>query len=114
MCVIVFSELVYLTTTAEELGGTPLAVQSLGSGMAQVDFDPAIMLLTWDITFESLSSLTTQAHFHGPANTTQVAPVEVCFACEFLLLDFAVCVVLIGFMHAGLFLLMSDGEYAYY
>lgn len=42
-------------------------VQTSGSGMAVVTYDPATRDMTWSITYSGLSSEVTMAHFHGPA-----------------------------------------------
>lgn len=78
---VVFSELVYLTTRAEILGGTPLMAPSNGSGMAQVDFDPNTLELSWQLSFMELSSPTTEANFHGPAGLLETAGVQVKYCC---------------------------------
>jgi hypothetical protein len=52
-------------------------VQSPGSGTAQLTFDPATRVVTWNITFSGLSSPATMAHFHGPAPAGKNAGVKV-------------------------------------
>jgi len=42
-------------------------VQTNGSGTANLTYNPDIRLVTWDITYQNLSSPVTMAHFHGPA-----------------------------------------------
>jgi hypothetical protein len=42
-------------------------VQTSGSGMAALTFDPSTRDVTWSITYSALSSDATMAHFHGPA-----------------------------------------------
>ena len=52
-------------------------VQTTGSGSAAVTFDPATRVVTWNITFNGLSSQATMAHFHGPAAAGKNAGVKV-------------------------------------
>jgi hypothetical protein len=40
---------------------------STGTGMADIDYDPASKKLTWKLTYSGLSGPATAAHFHGPA-----------------------------------------------
>ena len=42
-------------------------VQTAGSGMAVLTFDPSTRDVTWSVTYSGLSSDVTMAHFHGPA-----------------------------------------------
>ena len=42
-------------------------VDTTGSGTAELTYDPATRIVTWNITYSGLSSPTTMAHFHGPA-----------------------------------------------
>ena len=55
--------------------GNPIVTS--GSGSGTVTFDPATMLLSWSITWANLPSGVIAAHFHGPAQPFEVAPVEV-------------------------------------
>jgi CHRD domain len=51
-------------------------VETKGSGTADLTYDPATRVVTWNITYNGLSSPTTMAHFHGPAKLGQnAAPV---------------------------------------
>jgi hypothetical protein len=50
------------------------AVDSSGTGTAQLTYDPATQVVTWTITYAGLSSAATMAHFHGPAKAGQNAP----------------------------------------
>jgi hypothetical protein len=43
------------------------AVQTSGSGTADVTFDPSTRVVTWTITYSGLSSPATMAHFHNGA-----------------------------------------------
>ncbi len=42
-------------------------VDTTGSGTAELTYDPATWVVTWNIAYSGLSSPTTMAHFHGPA-----------------------------------------------
>jgi hypothetical protein len=50
------------------------AVDTPGSGTADLTYDPATRIVTWNITYTGLSSPSTMAHFHGPAEQGQNAP----------------------------------------
>ncbi len=52
-------------------------VQTNGSGTADLSYDPANRHLTWNITYQDLSSPVTMAHIHGPAPQGQNAGVQV-------------------------------------
>ena len=52
------------------------AVDTSGSGTADITYDPATRVVTWNITYSGLSSPTTMAHFHGPAEAGKNAPVR--------------------------------------
>ena len=52
-------------------------VDTKGSGTADLTYDPATRVVTWNITYNGLSSPTTMAHFHGPAKLGQNAPVVI-------------------------------------
>jgi hypothetical protein len=43
-------------------------VDTSGSGVAKIRYNPATREVSWDITFKGLSSPATMAHFHGPAS----------------------------------------------
>ena len=49
-------------------------VDTTGSGTAELTYDPATRIVTWNITYSGLSSPTTMAHFHGPAKQGKNAP----------------------------------------
>ena len=51
------------------------AVETSGSGTADLTYDPATRNVKWDVSYSGLSSPTTMAHFHGPAKEGQNAPV---------------------------------------
>ena len=53
------------------------AVETSGSGTAELTYDPATRVVTWDVSYTGLSSPTTMAHFHGPAKEGQNAPVVI-------------------------------------
>lgn len=53
------------------------AVQTTGSGSADLTYDAATRVVTWDISFSGLSSPATMAHFHGPAAAGKNAGVKV-------------------------------------
>ena len=52
-------------------------VDTSGSGTAELTYDPATRVVTWNIPYSGLSSPTTMAHFHGPAKQGQNAPVVI-------------------------------------
>jgi hypothetical protein len=49
-------------------------VQTSGTGTAELTYDPATRVLTWDLTYSGLSGPATMAHFHGPAATGKNGP----------------------------------------
>jgi CHRD domain len=51
------------------------AVDTSGTGTAELTYDPATRVVTWNIAYSGLSSPATMAHFHGPAKPGQNAPV---------------------------------------
>jgi hypothetical protein len=51
-------------------------VMTKGSGVAHLTYDPASRKLTWNVTYENLSSEVTMAHFHGPAGAGKNAGVK--------------------------------------
>lgn len=52
-------------------------VETAGTGTADLTYDPATRIVTWDITCSGLSSPATMAHFHGPAAAGKNGPVVV-------------------------------------
>lgn len=48
-------------------------IDTTGKGTANITYDPATRLLTWNISYSGLSSPVTMAHFHGPAKKGQNA-----------------------------------------
>lgn len=52
-------------------------VETNGSGVANLTFDPASRMVTWNISYSGLSSPTTMAHFHGPAASGKNANVVI-------------------------------------
>jgi hypothetical protein len=53
------------------------AVQTQGTGSADLTYDPATRVVTWALTFSGLSSEATMVHFHGPATAGKNAGVKV-------------------------------------
>jgi len=49
-------------------------VDTTGSGTAELTYDPATRVVTWNISYSGLSSAATMAHFHGPAPKGKNAP----------------------------------------
>lgn len=52
-------------------------VQTNGTGTANLTYDPSTRKLSWDISYQNLTSPATMAHIHGPAGPTQNGPVLV-------------------------------------
>ncbi|HSU06319.1 MAG TPA: CHRD domain-containing protein [Acetobacteraceae bacterium] len=52
-------------------------VQTPGSGTADLTYNPANRMLTWNITYSGLTGPATMAHIHGPAPSGKNAGVEV-------------------------------------
>ena len=52
-------------------------VDTSGTGTADLTYDPATRVVTWNIPYSGLSSPTTMAHFHGPAKQGQNGPVVI-------------------------------------
>ena len=52
-------------------------VETSGTGTADLTYDPATRVVTWNITYSGLSSPTTMAHFHGPATQGTNGPVVI-------------------------------------
>jgi CHRD domain len=50
---------------------------SAGTGMADVNYDPATKKLTWKLTYSGLTGPATAGHFHGPAEPGKNAGVAV-------------------------------------
>jgi CHRD domain len=51
------------------------AAETAGKGMAELTYDPATRVVTWNITYSGMSGPVTMAHFHGPAaNGENAAP----------------------------------------
>ena len=44
-------------------------VETSGAGTADLTYDPATRIVTWNIAYSGLSSPATMAHFHGPTKT---------------------------------------------
>ena len=49
-------------------------VQTGATGTADLTYDPATRVLTWDVNHSGLSGPATMAHFHGPATQGNNAP----------------------------------------
>ena len=49
-------------------------VNTTAAGTADLTYDPATRVLTWNVTFSGLSGPATMAHFHGPAAQGKNAP----------------------------------------
>jgi CHRD domain len=43
-------------------------VQTAGSGIAELTYDPATQTIKWTITYSGLSGTATMVHLHGPAS----------------------------------------------
>ena len=56
------------------------AVETSGSGTAELTYDAATQVVTWRIVYSGLSSPTTMAHFHGPAAPDKKGPVVIWLA----------------------------------
>jgi hypothetical protein len=52
-------------------------VETSGTGTADLTYDAATRVVTWDITYSGLSSPTTMAHVHGPATPGKNGPVVI-------------------------------------
>jgi len=52
------------------------AVETTGTGTADLSYDPATRVVSWSITYTGLSGPVTMAHFHGPAEAGKNAGVQ--------------------------------------
>jgi hypothetical protein len=52
-------------------------VETSGTGTADLTYDPATRVVTWNISYSGLSAPATMAHFHGPAAAGKNGPVTV-------------------------------------
>ena len=52
-------------------------VDTSGAGTANLTYDPATRMVSWDISYNGLSSPVTMAHFHGPAQEGKNASVVI-------------------------------------
>ena len=50
------------------------AVETSGTGSADLTYDPATRVLTWNLTYSGLSGPATMVHFHGPAAAGKNGP----------------------------------------
>lgn len=53
------------------------SVDTPGMAMADLTYDPATRMVTWAITYVSLSGPVTMAHFHGPATKGENAAPQI-------------------------------------
>jgi len=53
------------------------AVETPGTGTANLTYDPATRVVSWTISYSGLSGPVTMAHFHGPAEMGKNAGVQV-------------------------------------
>lgn len=53
------------------------AVQTSGSGTADLTYDPSTRVLTWRITYGGVSGPATMVHIHGPAAEGKNGPVVI-------------------------------------
>jgi hypothetical protein len=49
-------------------------VDTAATGTAELTYDPATRVLTWNVSYSGLSGAATMAHFHGPAAVGKNAP----------------------------------------
>ena len=49
-------------------------VETSGTGTADLTYDPATRVLTWNLTYSGLSGAPTMVHFHGPAAAGKNGP----------------------------------------
>jgi hypothetical protein len=49
-------------------------VQTTATGTADLTYDPATRVLTWNLNYSGLSGPATMAHFHGPADAGKNGP----------------------------------------
>jgi hypothetical protein len=49
-------------------------VQTAATGTAELAYDPATRVLTWNVAYSGLSGPATMAHFHGPAAAGKNGP----------------------------------------
>ena len=52
-------------------------LETSGTGTADLTYDPATRVVTWNVTYSGLSSAATMAHFHGPAKQGENGPVVI-------------------------------------
>jgi CHRD domain len=52
-------------------------VETSGAGTADLTYDPATRIVTWNIAYSGLSSPATMAHFHGPTKKGENGPVVI-------------------------------------
>ena len=50
------------------------SVKTAATGTADLTYDPATRLLTWNVSYTGLSGPATMAHFHGPATEGKNGP----------------------------------------
>jgi len=49
-------------------------VQTTATGTADLTYDPATRVLTWNLNYSGLSGPATMVHFHGPADAGKNGP----------------------------------------
>ena len=53
------------------------SVKTAATGTADLTYDPATRLLTWNVSYTGLSGPATMAHFHGPATEGKNGPLVI-------------------------------------
>jgi hypothetical protein len=74
----VFAETLSYKITLSPANEVP-PVPTRATGSADVTYDTATRLLTWNVTHAGLSGTATAAHFHGPSTPLENAPVIIVF-----------------------------------
>jgi hypothetical protein len=66
---------------AELTGGSEVPPKDSGAtGHADVTYDKTTHKLTWTVVYSGFVTMVTMAHFHGPAPTTGIAPIQIWIA----------------------------------
>jgi hypothetical protein len=78
-CTAAFAAWAAVSKAAPELTGAQQVppVETSGTGTADLTYDPATRVVTWNISYSGLSAPATMAHFHGPAAAGKNGPVTV-------------------------------------
>jgi hypothetical protein len=50
---------------------------SKATGVADIAYDKTTHKLSWTVAYSGFTDTTTMAHFHGPAPTTGIAPIQI-------------------------------------